>query len=96
MDEKRLQTLLWIGSAVLIAMLVASFTTVIRAALSAASWGALAGAPGDDSMRDRRQRQNLEGWLRRKAPPAPPVPKPTRPPRRPPSHPPAPPKPRWV
>ncbi len=37
MDEKHLQTLLWIGSAVLIAMLVASFTTVIRAALSAAS-----------------------------------------------------------
>ena len=35
MDERRLQKLLWVGSAVLIAMLVASFTTVIRAALSA-------------------------------------------------------------
>ena len=37
MDEKRLQTLLWIGSAILIAMLIGSFTTVIRAALTAAS-----------------------------------------------------------
>jgi hypothetical protein len=37
MDEKRLQTLLWIGSAILIAMLIGSFTTVIRAALSTAS-----------------------------------------------------------
>jgi uncharacterized protein YerC len=50
------------------------------------------GAP----MRDRRQRQNLEGWTRQKTTPAPapPVPKPARPPRRPPARPPAPPKPR--
>ncbi len=33
-------------------------------------------------MRDRRQRQDLEGWTLRKIAPAPPVPKPTRPPRR--------------
>jgi hypothetical protein len=37
MDEKRLQTLLWIGSAILFAMLIGAFTTVIRAALTAAS-----------------------------------------------------------
>ncbi len=37
MDEKRLQTLLWIGSAILIAMLIGSVTVVIRAALNAAS-----------------------------------------------------------
>jgi hypothetical protein len=37
MDEKRLQTLLWIGSAILAAMLVTSFAVVIRASLSAAS-----------------------------------------------------------
>jgi hypothetical protein len=37
MDEKRLQTLLWIGSAILAAMLVASFTVVIRASLNAAA-----------------------------------------------------------
>jgi hypothetical protein len=37
MDEKRLQTLLWIGSAILIAMLIGSFTVVVRAALNAAS-----------------------------------------------------------
>ena len=37
MDEKRLQTLLWIGSAILVAMLIGSFTTVIRAALGTAS-----------------------------------------------------------
>jgi hypothetical protein len=37
MDEKQLQTLLWIGSAILAAMLVASFSVVIRAALTAAS-----------------------------------------------------------
>jgi hypothetical protein len=29
------------------------------------------------SVRNRRQRQNLEGWTRQKITPAPPVPKPT-------------------
>src|SRR6266851_1137047 len=47
-----------------------------------------------DRVRNRRQRQNLEGWTRERITPAPPVPKPTRPPRRPPARPPAPPKPR--
>ena len=47
-----------------------------------------------DRVRNRRQRQNLEGWTRARITPAPPVPKPTRPPRRPPARPPAPPKPR--
>jgi hypothetical protein len=37
MDEKRLQTLLWIGSAILAAMLVTSFAVVIRASLNAAA-----------------------------------------------------------
>ena len=57
---------------------------------------AVAAAPDGrgDPMRNRRSRQSLEGWLRRKTAPAPPVPKPARPPRQPRPPRPAPPKPR--